>query len=231
MKFFENYYDFLSTHHNNGDIVGINGVITRIDNIEQHAIEVTFECKECGKKLTELQESEKLKKPFCDCGNKTSFEIKNVVTEVTQRIILEWGNSLYRSIHVDVIIPEKFISKKDIVKEENLVHIEGKINIEFARNTRKINPTIIAEKLELVILDDDVIDYDTDEGKTINNKMRIICKLVKEMQGEREDKSVLIEDVKVCAEEQGIEDAEEIIKKLKREGELFEPRHAYIRRV
>jgi len=42
---------------------------------------------------------------------------------------------------------------------------------------------------------------------------------------------VLIEDVKAAAEEQGLEDAEEIIQKLKREGELFEPKHGHIRRV
>jgi len=63
------------------------------------------------------------------------------------------------------------------------------------------------------------------------NKIRIILDLIDSMQRDSEDKTVLIEDVLAAAEEQGIKDAMEIIQKMKREGELFEPKMGRIRKV
>lgn len=63
------------------------------------------------------------------------------------------------------------------------------------------------------------------------NKIRLLLKVIAEMQEESPEKTVLIEDVIAAAEEQGIEDAEDIINKLKREGELFEPKQGHIRKV
>ncbi len=72
-----------------------------------------------------------------------------------------------------------------------------------------------------------------ESGITANqrNKIRIILDLVESMQKESEDKTVLIEDVLAAAEEQGIKDAMDIIQKMKREGELFEPKMGRIRKV
>ncbi len=63
------------------------------------------------------------------------------------------------------------------------------------------------------------------------NKIRIILDLIESMQRDSEDKTVLIEDVLAAAEEQGIKDAMEIIQKMKREGELFEPKMGRIRKI
>ena len=77
----------------------------------------------------------------------------------------------------------------------------------------------------------DIDRLESGTTSTQRNKIKIILTLVSEMQKDSADKSVLIEDIKAAAEEQGLEDAEEIIQKLKREGELFEPKHGHIRRV
>ncbi|MBU4246664.1 MAG: minichromosome maintenance protein MCM [Nanoarchaeota archaeon] len=63
------------------------------------------------------------------------------------------------------------------------------------------------------------------------NKIRIILDLIESMQRDSEDKTVLIEDVLAAAEEQGIKDSMDIIQKMKREGELFEPKMGRIRKV
>lgn len=63
------------------------------------------------------------------------------------------------------------------------------------------------------------------------NKIRIILDLIESMQKDSAEKTVLIEDVVAAAEEQGISDALDIIQKMKREGELFEPSMGRIRKV
>lgn len=77
----------------------------------------------------------------------------------------------------------------------------------------------------------DIDRLESGTSSSQRNKIKIILTLVGEIQKESKDNAVLIEDVKAAAEEQGIEDADDIIEKLKREGELFAPRHGYIRRV
>ena len=78
-------------------------------------------------------------------------------------------------------------------------------------------------------LDVDRLESGTSTSK--RNKIRLLLKLIAEMQDESSDKTVLIEDILAAAEEQGIDDAEDIITKLKREGELFEPKNGHIRKV
>ncbi|MFH1126593.1 MAG: minichromosome maintenance protein MCM [archaeon] len=112
------------------------------------------------------------------------------------------------------------------------VRLSPKVKKEDAQRAIKL----LTDCLMQVGIDPETGKFDIDRlesGTTSSqrNKIRIILTLISEMQGETEDKSVLIEDVKAAAEEQGIEDAEEIIQKLKREGELFEPRHGHVRRV
>ncbi len=63
------------------------------------------------------------------------------------------------------------------------------------------------------------------------NKIRIILDLIESMQKDSDDKTVLIDDVLAAAEEQGIKDAMEIIQKMKREGELFEPKMGRVRKI
>lgn len=61
------------------------------------------------------------------------------------------------------------------------------------------------------------------------NKIRVVMDLISQMSGEGEP--IPVEDVIAAAEEKGILDAGEIINKLKKEGELFEPRHGFIQKI
>ena len=70
-------------------------------------------------------------------------------------------------------------------------------------------------------------------GASKRNKIMEILRLIKVMQEESPDKIVNREDLITRAEEEGMEAAkvEEVIESLKRDGELFEPKHGYIKKV
>ncbi|NOQ55411.1 MAG: MCM family protein [Nanohaloarchaea archaeon] len=65
------------------------------------------------------------------------------------------------------------------------------------------------------------------------NQILEVLRLIKEMQEESPEKIVNREDLLSRAEEEGMDSAkvDEIITSLKRDGELFEPKHGYIKKV
>ena len=63
------------------------------------------------------------------------------------------------------------------------------------------------------------------------NKIRVIQDIIDGLARESEDGAVLIEDLLAEAESQGVTDAMEIIQKMKREGELFEPKTGRIKKI
>jgi len=77
----------------------------------------------------------------------------------------------------------------------------------------------------------DIDKIETGITSTQRNKIRVVLNLVSEMQADSEDKTASIEDIIAAAEEQGIDDAADIIERLKKEGEIFEPRRGRVRRV
>ncbi len=91
--------------------------------------------------------------------------------------------------------------------------------------------------LQKVGLDTDTGELDIDRivtGITTSQRSRII--MVRELIRELESKygsNIPLEDLIDAAKERGIEEAkvEELIEKMKREGELFEPKHGIIRRM
>jgi len=77
------------------------------------------------------------------------------------------------------------------------------------------------------------IDIDRMESGVTASKRRkigVILEIIESLQKEA-GREVSVEDVKAEAESQGIEDAEEIMERLKREGTLFEPRSGFIKKV
>ncbi|MCK5594232.1 MAG: minichromosome maintenance protein MCM, partial [Candidatus Aenigmarchaeota archaeon] len=70
-------------------------------------------------------------------------------------------------------------------------------------------------------------------GASKRNKIMEILRLIKEMQDESPEKIVNREDLITRAEEEGMDASkvEEVIESLKRDGELFEPKHGYIKKV
>ncbi len=91
--------------------------------------------------------------------------------------------------------------------------------------------------LQKVGLDTDTGELDIDRivtGITTSQRSRII--MIRELIRELESKygsNIPLEDLVDAAKEKGVEEArvEEIIEKMKREGELFEPKHGIIRRM
>ena len=76
------------------------------------------------------------------------------------------------------------------------------------------------------------IDIDRIESGVTASKRRkigMILDIIESLQ--KEAKEVAIEDIKAEAESQGIEDADGIIDRLKREGTIFEPRAGFIRKI
>ena len=77
----------------------------------------------------------------------------------------------------------------------------------------------------------DIDRIETGVSSSQRNKIKLILGVIEEMQNESPDRMVSISDIVAAAEEQGIDDAEEIIERLKRNGEIFEPRPGYVRKV
>jgi len=60
-------------------------------------------------------------------------------------------------------------------------------------------------------------------------KLTLVLDIISTMQ--KGSKDVAIEDVKAEAEERGIENPEEIIEALKRQGMIFEPKSGFVRKI
>lgn len=72
-----------------------------------------------------------------------------------------------------------------------------------------------------------------ESGTTATQRSRLVTlmKIITDMQEASEDKMVPFEDIIAAAEEQGIANAEEIINKLKKEGEVFEPKQGFLKKI
>ena len=77
----------------------------------------------------------------------------------------------------------------------------------------------------------DIDRIETGVSSSQRNRIKLILGVIEEMQKESPDRMVPVSDIIAAAEEQGIDDAEEIIEKLKKNGEIFEPRSGYVRKV
>ena len=62
------------------------------------------------------------------------------------------------------------------------------------------------------------------------SKMRLLLEIISELE-EKLGKNIPIEDVKAAAEEQGIDNVDELLERLKNEGLIFMPRAGHIRKV
>jgi replicative DNA helicase Mcm len=111
-------------------------------------------------------------------------------------------------------------------------HLREKVNIEDAK--RAID--LLTYCLKQVGMDPETGDFDIDiiESGVSNsqrNRLQTIKQLIDQLAGE--DDSAEIEEVLEQAEEEGMEkdQAEEIIERLKREGELFEPQQGHVQKI
>jgi replicative DNA helicase Mcm len=77
-----------------------------------------------------------------------------------------------------------------------------------------------------------MIDVDRSEGATTSterSRIRIILDIVDELSATK--KEILVDDILKAAKKEGVDEADEIIEKLKREGMLFEPSPGYVQKV
>lgn len=80
--------------------------------------------------------------------------------------------------------------------------------------------------------DTGMIDVDRSEGATTSterSKIRIVLDVIDEFSATK--KEILAEDIVKSAKKEGVEDVDEVIEKLKREGMLFEPSPGYVQKV
>ena len=109
------------------------------------------------------------------------------------------------------------------------------------RLDNKIRPEDVERSIKLMKYSLSQLGYDYDTGKFDIDKMEsgvtsskrrkigIITEIISSM--EKRGGDISLEDVKASAEEQGVENADEIIDRLKREGTLFEPRPGFIKKA
>ncbi len=126
---------------------------------------------------------------------------------------------------------------------EALVRLaEASAKIRLSDTVTKADATrgidLLTHCLKQVGIDPETGQFDIDRlssGVTSSkrNKIMNILRIIKEMQDESPDKLVNREDLISRAEEEGMDSAkvEEIIESLRRDGELFEPRHGFLKKV
>ncbi len=77
-----------------------------------------------------------------------------------------------------------------------------------------------------------MIDVDRSEGAVTSaerSRIRVILDIIEELSATK--KELLVEDIIKAAKKEGVEEVEEILEKLKREGMLFEPSPGYVQKV
>jgi replicative DNA helicase Mcm len=109
------------------------------------------------------------------------------------------------------------------------VRLSEKVEVEDARRAIRI----MKASLDQLAFDYETGTYDIDRTygtpASRRSKIREIVSIVEDLQAKIGD--VPVEDVIEVAKERGIEDAQEIIERLKRDGLLFEPRPGFVRKV
>ncbi|NOR84728.1 AAA domain-containing protein [archaeon] len=165
------------------------------------------------------------------------INIKPVLTEAAQKEIEKFYVSL-RNQHSGDEQSAVPIGARQLEAIIRLSEASAKVRLgdKVLKKDAKKAISLLMEYMMAVGIDPETGQLDMDRiesGTTTSqrNKIRLLLKVISEMQEESKDKTVLIEDVIAAAEEQGIDDAEGIISKLKREGELFEPKNGHIRKV
>ena len=165
------------------------------------------------------------------------INIKPVLTEAAQKEIEKFYVSL-RNQHSGDEQSAVPIGARQLEAIIRLSEASAKVRLgdKVLKKDAKKAIGLLMEYMMAVGIDPETGQLDMDRiesGTTTSqrNKIRLLLKVISEMQEESPDKTVLIEDVIAAAEEQGIDDAEGIISKLKREGELFEPKNGHIRKV
>lgn len=112
------------------------------------------------------------------------------------------------------------------------VRLADKVTVEDAKRAIKV---MMAYLMKLGVDPEtgrlDIDRLESGISSTQRNKIRTIQDIIENMARDSEDGAVLIDDILAAAEEQGINDAMDIIQKMKREGELFEPKLGRLKKI
>lgn len=167
----------------------------------------------------------------------TKANVKPKLTKLAEKEIQNFFVEL-RNKYSGEEIPTVPLSARQLESLIRLATASAKIRLsdKITKEDAKRAIDILTSCLKEVGVDLETGRFDIDKIEsgitaTQRNKIRIILELVSDLQAEAKDKTASIDDVLAAAEEEGITEAEEIINKLKRGGELFEPRTGFIRRV
>lgn len=133
-------------------------------------------------------------------------------------------------------IPTVSITLRQYEALLRLAEASAKVRLDTAIRVEDAERAIRLMKYSLMQLGYDIetgrIDIDRIESgitATKRRKIVVILEILDEMQ--KQAKEIAIEDLKAEAESRGVEDIDEIIDRLKREGTIFEPRPGFVRKV
>lgn len=102
------------------------------------------------------------------------------------------------------------------------------------RKDSRIAIDLLTYSLKEVGIDPETGEFDIDRielgiTSTQRSRIRAVYEIINELSKNMEE--IPIVDILAEAENRGIKDAEEILKRMKREGEIFEPRHGFIQKI
>ena len=227
-----------------GKFISIEGFIKKIEKVTPKIIFVIWECEACGEKIEMFPEGYTLEKPYmCECGNKKSFQlIEYKKTDFQQIVIsesLKKSGSIISVGNVSVSLNGDLVnqvsSEIDFGKKVNLTGIvkDKPMKIIGGKETTIRDFIIECNYIEFIEIEQDCEDLKEDNVSIKRKKIMDLVRIIKEMQDESSDKLVNYEDLMSRTEEEGMDSlkVKEIVESLKKDGELFEPRPGFLKKV
>lgn len=172
-----------------------------------------------------------LKKYIAYAKRITKLELLPETAQMLKNFYVEMRNK-----YTGQEIPTVSITLRQYEALLRLAEASAKVRLDTAMRQEDGERAIRLMKYSLMQLGQDVetgrIDIDMIESgitATKRKKIAVILEILDEMQ--KQAKEIAIEDLKAEAEQQGVENIDEIIERLRREGTIFEPKPGFVRKV
>lgn len=129
-----------------GEIVKLNGIVSRIGKPYVRITSALFECPSCGTIIRVKQQDRKLKEPTrCSCGRKGGFKmIDHDKAEGQDIYVLEKGTDFGYIVYLE---EKRLIRKLTKIQEECAVEVTGIVQLQFANNSAVGDLVLFATRL------------------------------------------------------------------------------------
>ncbi len=161
------------------------------------------------------------------CKPKITEEAKDAIKQFYLKLRGLYGNDETPAVAIATRQLEALIRMSQAVAK---IYLEDTVKAEHAREAIKV----MTASLRQLGWDPETgqIDIDRTEGMASSqrSKIRKVLDLIEDLEKDV-GKTVPMEDIMAAAQEEGLGDVKEIVRKLKNEGMVFEPRPGYVQKI